>query len=131
MLRIFVVMMLWVGAALAQLPDAPSATPHTWEQVHGKSAGIVTFRTKWTDPAMRSNKQLLKSPVFWLVEAGMFTSYAVACHNPNSGEECSSELAAVSGVTGLNYVAMRFFGELHVALIGAYVTTHYARSASK
>jgi hypothetical protein len=122
------------SCAFAQLPEAPQPQhvwARTWENVHGKPASFVTFRGKWKDPALRSNRQTFKSPIFVLGQSAMFASMIVACRNPRSGEAWHSEAPAVGALFGLNYLSERFFSGPHALGPAVYAVVHYSRSAAK
>lgn len=131
-------LLLPVMAAGQSLPDAPQPQPEpqhvyarTWENIHGKSANFLTFRSKWQDPPLRSNKQVFKSPLFLLPQAGMVASMVVACRNPRSQEDWHSEVPAVGGVLALDYLSYRFFSGPHSLGPALYAIIHYSRAATK
>ena len=126
-----VLMLLLCSAAFAQLPDAPTPQPTTWEQAHGKPAQFFTFRSKWQDPPLRSNKQVFKSPTFLISQSAMILSMVVACRNPRSGETWGSEAPAVAGVFALDYLGARFFSMPYALGPAAYATVHYSRAATR
>ena len=123
------------STAIAQLPDAPSATqspkPTTWEAYKGKKANFATFRYKSTDPLLRSNKQVFKSPTFLLAQGAMILAMVAACRNPRSGEDWSSEAPAVGAVLAMDYLSFRVFGGLYATGPASYATWHYAKAAMK
>lgn len=71
----FCILLLLSSFALAQMPDAASQTkPQSWEQAKGKPANLFTYRTNWQDPKLRGNKQILKSPVFWISQGVLWVA---------------------------------------------------------
>ena len=119
----FLLPFLLLGAAFAQIPDAPQPQPNP---VH-----VYTFRKSWQDPPLRTNKQVFKSKVFWISEGAAFASMAVACSRKNTGEHWPNEAVAWGGGFGLAYISARFFTELFTVGIGTYQTQHYIQSAIK
>ena len=119
----------------APLPNAPSTVqppkPKTWEEAKGKPARFITFRSKYKDPLLRSNKQVFKSPTFLLAQGAMILAMVAACRNPRSGEDWSSEAPAVGAVLAMDYLSFRVFGGLYATGPASYATWHYAKAAMK
>ena len=115
--------LLLCATCFAQLPDAPTPQP--------KQATFLTFRKSWQDPPLRTNKQVFKSPVFLLSQSAMILSMVVACRNKRSGETWGSEVPAVAGVFGLDYLSDRLFAEYFSVGPAIYAVQHYARAATR
>ena len=130
--RILIASFLMLGCCLSQeFPDAPTVQPKTWEAKHGKPANFFTFRSNWQDPALRSNKQTFKSPVFIIGQSMLVGSMIVACKRKNSREEFHSEAGAVGGVVALDYLFERFFSGAYALGPAIYGTVHYSIAAAR
>ena len=119
-----IILLFLTAAAFAQAPPElpePQAKP-----VH-----IYTFRTDWKSPALRTNRQVLKSWQWWAIQAAQWGALAVAVRNPKSGEHADSEIPAVAAGTALEYLADRYMSELDSIGMGAYMTVHYSMAATK
>jgi len=112
--------LLLIGAAAAQMPDAPQPQP--------KPVHVYTFRKSWQDPPLRTNRQVFRSKLFWISEGTSFAAVAIACSRKNSGEQWHSELPAWGAQVGFYYIGSRFFDELYGIGGAAYQTSHYVHS---
>ena len=139
-MKFFLLVLLLAPALFAQsaaYPDAPSSTTKheeraTWKvTVERKPVSFWTFRKSWEDPALRSNKQVFKSKVFWLTHAGLWAATIVATRNPRSGEENHSELPVAAVLTGMDYFFMRWVGAPMALGPPVYGMIHYSLAARK
>lgn len=146
----FGVVLLCAVCAAQSLPDAPSATEGSgapnaaqatlcigqtcgWKQVKTIPPAPVTFwtfRGKYTDPPLRTNRQAFDKK-FILLHAMAWASVIVACKRKNSGEDFGSEIPAIAGVTALDYMSTRLFSESFSVPPALYATAHYIWSATK
>ncbi len=147
-------------AAAQDLPDAPSVHPETLCHresltLRDESAGHEVCRTVqindapqpapaekhvtfWTfrkgpDAApLRTNRQVLFSKTFLALNGALAASLIVDHHvTHNAREHYDSELPAVAGVIGLDYVADRFFSRVISVGPPVYGIIHYVRDALK
>jgi hypothetical protein len=102
-----------------QVKELPPAPPTFW-----------TFRKSWKDAPLRTNRQAFDKKFIILHGLGA-AAMIVACKRKNSGETFGSEVPAVAGVMGLDYVATRFFSESMSIEPPVYEMAHYIWSASK
>jgi hypothetical protein len=100
------------SAAGLQLQRAPS-TVHFW-----------TYRGL-DDPPLRSNQQVFHSKVFLATHIGGAIAMIVACRTKNSGEDWGSEVPAVAGIFGLDYMQFRFIGGPNAIGPPIYEMIHY------
>src|ERR1035438_4581787 len=90
------------AVASAQLPDAPQPQP--------KPSTFFTFRKSYQDPPLRTNRQVFSSKTFLILHGLLATSLIVDIkHTHGAREQWDSEVPAVLGVTGMDYVMDRFF----------------------
>lgn len=133
-----------------QLPDAPSAVKsldakhcylshaESFEEVPCSSMpeifddpkpGFFIFR-KLDAPALRTNKQELRSKMFLIVHGLAFAAViADIKHTHGARETWGSELPAVAGITGMDYVLDRFVSRSLSFEAPIYAIIHYTRDA--
>ena len=129
-LSLLLVLLLTSGA-WAQLPDAPQPQHETWKEFSGKQATFFTFRKSYQDPPLRTNRQAF-SKKFIILHAMLWTSLIVDVkHTHGARETWDSEVPAMLGVTGMDYVMTRYFTEAYSVEGPAWGTTHYIRDALK
>lgn len=128
------------GASFCELPDSPKPQAKTWEELTGHPAHVYTFRMvkrdghyiyDWDLPALRSNKQVLKSPYFMLSAAAMWGSATYACSHKYTGEEWHSEAPMLAGQTFIGYLADRYIDELYTVGLAGIVAGHYIHASAK
>lgn len=113
------------SAAVGQsLPDAPQPQPKASSPKH-----LYSFRTRSADPPLYSNRNLLKSKLFWATHAAGFAAALVACRTRNSGENCGSELPGVGALMGMDFFAMKYMSPLYAFGAPAYEIQHYVRAS--
>lgn len=118
--------LLWLfllGAAFGQIPDNPQPQP--------KPPGFFAFRKSWQEPPLRTNKQVFTSKAI-LISHGMgFAAMIVACSRKNSRESWSSEVPAMLGSAGLDYIGDRYFTRSFAVGPMLYAVFHYTKAAAQ
>jgi hypothetical protein len=139
-LVVFCVVVFFNTARCQDLPDAPQPQPQpqqqhpsTWHVIPDPvpSTHWYTYRTNWKTPPNYTNKQLLKSKLFWVMHGAMWTSMIVACRNPKSGEECGTESGAMAGVTVMDFLAVKYMSPAYNFGVPTYAVQHYIRADLK
>lgn len=129
-IRALIVALLLCCAAMAQLPDAPR--PNTWEGINGKPATLFSFRAASGDPPLRTNRQAMTSKRFLILHVALFASFVVDNRVTHGARErWHSELPAIVGVSGMDYLTSRYFTEASSVEAPLYGVQHYVRDVLK
>lgn len=83
---------------------------------------FFTFRSKWQDPPLRTNKQVLKSSAFWLSQGALWLT--VIPRGKNGWHVMPIEAA---GITALDYASDRLFCECFAVAPPAYAVIRWIR----
>jgi len=129
LLALFVVVLFTMVRACAQdvLPDAPHPQvksfklPRSWEYSHGQHAGFFTFRAKWQDPPLRTNRQVLRSPVWWISQSALWLTTI-----PRGKNRWHVEPIEAAGMFGFDYLSERLFCECYAVGPPVYAVIQYA-----
>jgi len=119
----------WVHKMIGQYPPAPES-----EQFQPyRDASSVHFWTYrgWQDPPLRTNKQVFRSKAFLAAHIGGAIAMIVACRTKNSGEDWGSEVPAVAGIFGMDYLQFRFIGGPNAIGAPIYEMIHYGLASAR
>jgi hypothetical protein len=115
----------WIG----QYPPLPeSATPQP--ERDASTVHLWTYRG-WDEPPLRTNKQVFRSKIFLATHVGGAIAMIVACRSKNSKEDWGSEVPAVAGLFGMDYLQYRFIGAPNAIAPAIYEMIHYSRASTR
>jgi hypothetical protein len=119
----------WVHKMVGQYPPLSESG----ELQLTRDASAVHFWTYrgWQDPPLRTNKQVFRSKLFLATHIGGAIAMIVACHTKNSGEDWASEVPAVAGIFGLDYLQFRFVGAPNAIGPPIYEMIHYGLASAR
>lgn len=103
---------------MPQTPRDPSSV-HFW-----------TYRG-WQESPLRTNKQVFHSKIFVATHVGGAIAMIVACRTRNSREDWGSEVPAVAGMFGMDYLQFRFVGGPNGVGPAIYEMIHYGRASTR
>jgi hypothetical protein len=119
----------WLHKLIGQYPPLPeSATPQP--DRNPSSVHFWTYRGL-QDPPLRTNKQVFRSKAFLAAHIGGAIAMIVACRTKNSGEDWGSEVPAVAGLFGMDYLQFRFLGGPNAVGPAIYEMIHYSRASAR
>jgi hypothetical protein len=121
----------------AILPDAPEPQPPyvvasrpTPPPRTRPTPGFFTFRKSYKDPPLRTNKEVFHSKTFLLLNGALLAAVVVDIqHTHGARESWGSELPAVGGAIGLDYLMDRFFTRAYAVEGPIFGIQHYVRDA--
>lgn len=125
-MKYLILLALLTGSLFAQsVPDAPRPQP---KPVHHD--GFFTFRGDWRKPALRPNKK--SWVLFATSQAAMWAAVTYDIkHTHGAREQWHSEAPAVAAITGMDFLAFKFFSPSFSVGPPVYVITHYLRDSVK
>jgi len=85
----------------------------------------------WQEPPLRSNKQVFRSKVFLAAHVGGAIAMIVACRTKNSREDWGSEVPAVAGMFGMDYIQYRFVSGPTAIGPAIYEMIHYGLASAR
>jgi len=94
------------------------------------SVHFWTYRG-WQDPPLRTNKQVFRSKAFLAAHIAGAIAMIVACRTKNSGEDWGSEVPAVAGIFGMDYLQFRFVGGPNAIGAPIYEMIHYGLASAR
>ena len=117
----------WVHKLIGQYPPLPELREPE------RGAASVHF---WTyrglqDPPLRNNKEVFRSKLFLAAHVGGAVAMIVACRAKNSGEHWGSEVPAVAGIFGMDYLQFRFVGGPNAIGAPIYEMIHYGHASTR
>lgn len=123
----------WLHRLIGQYPPLPDAPLPQRADLGMPPATFWTFRT-FRQPALRSNRQVLRSKTFWVLHVAAAASVVAACRNHSVGNRenpgCwGSELPAVGAMSGLDFLADRWVSRSLAVEAPIYAVQHYIRAA--
>lgn len=119
----------WVHKLIGQYPRSPTAEEFQ-PQRDPSSVHFWTYRGL-EDPPLRTNKQVFRSKLFLAAHIGGAIAMIVACRNKNSKEDWGSEVPAVAGMFGLDYLQFRFVGGPNAIGPPIYEMIHYSLASAR
>jgi hypothetical protein len=97
----------WVHKLVGQYPPLPQST--TRAERDPATVHFWTYRGS-EEPPLRTNNQVFRSKLFVATHVGGAIAMIVACRNKRSHEQWHSEVPAVAGMFGMDYIQFRFVG---------------------
>jgi hypothetical protein len=119
----------WVHKLIGQYPPSPESG-NFQSQRDPSTVHFWTYRGV-DEPPLRTNKQVFRSKLFLAAHIGGAIAMIVACRRKNSGEDWGSEVPAVAGIFGLDYIQFRFIGGPNAIGPPIYEMIHYGLASAK
>ena len=119
----------WLHNLIGQYPPSPESGKFQ-PQRDPSTVHFWTYRGP-ADPPLRTNKQVFRSKLFLAAHIGGAIAMIVACRSKNSGEDWGSEVPAVAGIFGLDYIQFRFIGGPNAIGPPIYEMIHYGLASAK
>jgi len=119
----------WVHKLIGQYPP-PSESADLQLRRDPSTVHFWTYRGL-QDPPLRTNQQVFRSKLFLATHIGGAIAMIVACRTKNSGEDWGSEVPAVAGIFGLDYIQFRFVGGPNAIGPPIYEMIHYGLASAR
>lgn len=117
----------WLQKVIGQYPPPPESVE---VQRNPSSVHFWTLRGS-QDPPLRTNKQVFRSKAFLAAHIGGAIAMIVACRTKNSGEDWASEVPAVAGLFGMDYIQYRFISGPTAVGPAVYEMIHYGLASAR
>jgi hypothetical protein len=118
-----------VHKLIGQYPPLPESGKLQSER-DPSSVHFWTYRG-FQDPPLRTNKEVFRSKLFLAAHIGGAIAMIVACRTKNSKEDWGSEVPAVAGLFGMDYLQFRFIGGPNAVAPGVYEMIHYGLASTR
>ncbi|HKF02839.1 MAG TPA: hypothetical protein VKB49_11020 [Candidatus Sulfotelmatobacter sp.] len=119
----------WVHKLIGQYPPLQEPSDLQFQR-DPSTVHFWTYRG-FGDPPLRNNKQVFRSKLFLATHIGGAIAMIVACRNKNSKEDWPSEVPAVAGMFGLDYLQFRFVGGPNAIGPPIYEMIHYGIASTR
>jgi hypothetical protein len=119
----------WVHKLIGQYPPLPESAT-TQLKRDPSSVHFWTYRG-WQEPPLRTNKEVFRSKLFVATHVGGAVAMIVACRNKRSHAQWHSEVPAVAGMFGMDYIQFRFVGGPNAIGPPIYEMVHYGLASTR
>ena len=119
----------WVHKLVGQYPPLPESGNFQLER-DPNSVHFWTYRGA-QDPPLRTNREVFRSKVFLASHIGGAIAMIVACRTKGSGETWGSEVPAVAGLFGMDYIQFRFIGGPNAIGAPVYEMIHFGLASAR